>query len=99
MSQLTDAPHNGTETSRAAASQIREHAPILRQRILDYIRDRGVNGATADEIEVATGLAGNTVRPRLCELRGGLEPQILDSHLTRKTRTGRQAVVYIAKEI
>lgn len=89
---MQSAPHSGPRTSRDAAADIKPHAATLRQRVLVYIAGRGAMGATSQEVELDTGLAGNTVRPRLCELResGCIE----DSGTTRKTVSGRQATVW-----
>lgn len=89
---MTTAPHNGTRTSRDSASEIRPHSTRLRAVVLAYVVSRGAEGATAEEVERATGLAGNTVRPRLVELResGCIE----DSGVTRRTAAGRKAVAW-----
>jgi predicted ArsR family transcriptional regulator len=84
------APHSGGPTSAAAAKAIEPHAGTLRATILDLLRRDGP--LTAQEIEDRTGLEGNTVRPRLCELRDA--GKVRDSGLTRKTRSGRDAAVW-----
>jgi hypothetical protein len=86
--------HNGTPTSRAAAEQIEPVAGKARATVLDYLRSRSTEGATADEIEKDTGIAGKTVRPRISELRqmGVVE----DSKTARPTRSGRRAVVWVS---
>lgn len=87
---MRDAPHNGTETSKDAAADIKRHLPTLEQRVLVYVA--GVDNATNDEIEVALSMNGSTVRPRIVELRErGL---VEDSGVRRKTRTGRKAVAW-----
>jgi transcription initiation factor IIE alpha subunit len=88
------APHNGTATSMRAATEIEPFRGTLRVAVLDFLVSRGTQGATAEEIEFAIEILGSTVRPRLVELRNaGL---VVDSGLTRKTRSGRHAVVWIA---
>lgn len=86
-------PHQRhSDTSRAAAKSAQGMATKLRGKVLDAIRSaRG--GLTDEEISSVTGINPNTVRPRRVELerlalifRGG----------TRKTRSGRQAVVWEA---
>lgn len=85
------APHNGTPTSRAAAHAIEPVSGKARAGILGYLRSRGAEGATADEIEQDTGISGNTVRPRVFELRQmGL---VENSRTTRPTRSGRRAAI------
>jgi hypothetical protein len=90
-------PHNGTRTSRAAARSMGRIALDLRERIYAYVCACGIQGATADEIEAALRINGNTVRPRLVELRSSINPRIVDSGRTRATRSGRSAVVWWAK--
>jgi len=88
----TLAPHSDPDTSRDAAKSIAPHLERLEAEVLGWLRWHG--GATADEIEQHTGLAGNTVRPRLVALRArGL---VCDSGERRKTRSGRAAVVWKA---
>jgi hypothetical protein len=86
--------HNGTPTSRAAAEQIEPISGKARAGILDYLRSRGAEGATADEIEQDTGISGNTVRPRLCELDD--LGRISKTDETRPTSSGRRAAVWVA---
>lgn len=83
--------HNGTPTSREAAHAIKPHALTLRNRVLLFV-SAAADGATAEEIERGLSLAGNTVRPRLVELRE--TACIRDSGRTRKTASGRAAVVW-----
>lgn len=85
---------NGTPTSDAAADSIRHCASGLRRKVLDYLLKRGIAGATADEAEVALRMPGNTVRPRLVELRAAGLVCLLGQR--RETRSGRKAEVYIA---
>jgi hypothetical protein len=86
--------HNGTATSIAAAESIRGTAATDRQRVLDAIRAAGIHGLTREQIEVATGLAGNSVRPRVAELiaAGTIE----EAGEIRRTSTGRAARVLTA---
>ena len=92
---MRTAPHNGTQTSKDAAADIRAHAHTLRARVLAYIASRGEDGATAQEIENALGMNGSTVRPRLVELRE--HGTIAASMFTRLTTSGRRAVVWRLK--
>jgi len=94
-------PHNQTATSKAAAEAIAPKAGTLRATILDFVRRQGVTGATAHEIQQCLGLSGDTVRPRLWELRGHSSktpmPVLLEaSGETRKSPSGRASVVYRA---
>jgi predicted ArsR family transcriptional regulator len=88
---MRDAPHNGTRTSRNAAAAVRSRLPVLEGRVLVYLAGCPL-GATNDELEVALKISGNTLRPRVVELRArGL---IRDTGSTRKTRSGRSAIVW-----
>lgn len=99
---LFSLPFTGTSedmiaTSRAAANA-QLHSQVERDRaaILDYITTEGDSGATDDEIENATSIKGNSARPRRVELaRAGLIEG--REGITRKTRSGRPAVVWFAK--
>lgn len=86
--------HSGT--SRAAAESIRPTAEAMRQRVLEYLRLRAGLGATDDEGQRDMEMAGNTYRPRRCELvEAGL---VRDSGTTRPTASGRKAVVWLAND-
>lgn len=87
-------PHNGTPTSKAAAEGAREGAGSRREQVLRAVKARGNDGATAEELERALGLSGNTIRPRLVELRErGLVRQ---TTRMRPTINGYDAAVYVA---
>jgi len=82
-----------SRTSFAAAVSVMDSAKLKRACVLQFIRSR-VNGATGDEIAAALHMQPNAVAPRLLELRE-VDKAIVDSGLTRATRAGRQAVVYV----
>jgi hypothetical protein len=83
-------PHS--ETSKAAAGQIETTTGELRARVLAHLKACG--GATDEETQDALGMAQNTERPRRVELvRAG---RVIDSGETRKTKSGRSAVVWRA---
>jgi hypothetical protein len=90
------APSVAVPTSEAAADAVdspdgRQRAAAIRSRLLVLLCSREA-GFTADELEVETGVPGNTVRPRLAELHtaGLIEAS---ATITRATRTGKQARV------
>lgn len=88
------AAHKPAETTLAAAEQIQQDAPRLRRLVYAYIASRGANGATDQECQAALHLEPNTQPPRRIELtRGG---HVRDSGQRRKTRSGRNAIVWIA---
>jgi len=77
-------------TSVAAADSVAGSAQAMRQRVLRFIRETG--GATCDEVERKLELMHQTASARIWELRkAGF---IRDSGATRKTRSGRAAVVW-----
>ena len=90
------APYAAEGTSRQAAERIVGAAGTLRRQVYEFIRDRGEHGATDEEIATGLGMNPSTVRPRRGEAQeAGL---IVDSGLTRKTASGRAAIVWRASE-
>lgn len=91
------APHvRGSETSYDAARQMDDKLNAWQDRVYRLIWVRGDRGATDEELIDALKASPSTVRPRRVELREkGL---IVDSRKTRKTRSGRNAVVWVAKQ-
>ena len=87
---MESAPHSGSRTSRDAAHAIKPHVSAQRSRVLALLAGR--DGMTAQEIEDALSLGGSSVRPRLVELRE--TGCVRDSGRTRKTASGRSAVVW-----
>lgn len=81
-------------TSQAAATSMKSHAASQRETVYRAIRT-DPDGLTDEQIERATGLLGNTVRPRRVEL--AREGRICAKG-TRKTSSGRSAVVWVIKE-
>jgi len=99
MSTYTGAFLRTGETSREAAASLDRVS--LRANILILLCRLGAHGATCDEIEERTGMKHQTVGPRLLELRklGLVVADVKDGRaVTRKTRSGRPAVVWIAAE-
>lgn len=87
-----------SETSHAAAVAVMDTADTKRARVLSWIQRSGSYGATADEIETAINMIGNTVRPRIRELYllGHIVRKARDGkQVTRPTRSGKQAVVWV----
>ena len=89
------APHNHSETSKAAAESISEHLPRLEALVLEAIRGAGSEGLTDEEAQEVTGLQGSTERPRRIRLwEKGL---VVRAGVQRKTKAGRLAEVWVAK--
>jgi len=92
-----------SRTSTAAAESVKSHLGRCQREVLEFIEDCGVEGATTDEVIrhfVLRGWSENTPRARMWEL----EPQgrifkklgADGKPMTRPTRTGCPAVIYIA---
>lgn len=92
---MVTTPFSNTTTSLAAAIAIEPHAETLRERVYAAIVKAGERGATDEEIQAATGMDGNTQRPRRVELAraGAIEVAGL-----RKTTANKDATVWVAKE-
>lgn len=81
----------GSDTSEAAARAVTEPSR-LRAQVLDFLKKRGVRGATDEEIQAALAMPANTERPRRRELVLG--KSVIDSGQRRRTMAGRSAVVW-----
>lgn len=64
-------------------------------RILDMIL-RSPRGVTADELELRTGYKASTVSSTLCGMVK--DKMIVYTNETRKTRSGRDARVYVRRK-
>lgn len=80
-------------TSIAAAQSIAPVAPCLRERVFQFIESRKSEGATIDETDEGTGIKTATVCGRFGELKK--DDRIVLAGITRKTRSGHQADVYV----
>jgi len=84
----------GSETSKAAADEIRDDLHKLQKLVLDAIRASKDNGLTDQQIQTLLNMGPATECPRRIELREkGL---IKDSGTKRLTRSGRKATVWVA---
>lgn len=82
-----------SETSQAAAESILPTAGSILGKVLRALRV-SLTGRTNDELQVELGIGGSTIRPRVVDLVArGL---VKDSGYKRPTRTGRDAVVWVA---
>ena len=88
-------PHQmHSPTSRAAAEAIMPSEGSLEEAVYDCIVQAGEHGMTDAEVQTRLGLDGSTQRPRRVRLvEKGL---VKDSGETRKTKTGRHAVVWVS---
>lgn len=85
-----------SETSRAAAESIEPDAATLRGKVLALLRQRRHQGATDEEMQAVLRMNPSTQRPRRIELCNA--DLVMDSNRHRNTRSGRRAVVWIARE-
>lgn len=94
---LFDAPAPAqihSRTSVEAGLQIEKKSISLRGHVLAFLRGRGAMGATDEEMQIALNMNPSTQRPRRIELvAAGLAR---DSAMTRETKSGRKAVVWVA---
>ena len=96
MRTLFDDPpaQRHSETSVSAAKAIAPAAATLRLMVLEALRKAGADGLTDEEMLSATGLQPSTGRPRRIELMQA--GHVRDSGRKRETRSGRNAVVWVA---
>lgn len=107
MSRLFDLPLFGAlamapaQAKRATSVAAAESVEVVRERqaqqILAFLRRRGAQGATIEEIARGTGLSIQTVCGRRWELENKLGA-VVDSGRRRRNRTGRTAIVWVAAE-
>lgn len=85
-------------TSVAAAESVRGRVAAIREAVLRWIQTARIvdvkDGLTDEEGSALSGIGPSTYRPRRCELvQAGL---VRDSGRTRRVRSGRNAVVWVA---
>lgn len=85
-----------SRTSAAAAQRIEPTTGTKRALVLAFLRGRGADGATDEEMQQQIPMPSNTQRPRRVELVSGAF--IVDSGRERKTSGGDDAVVWVAVE-
>tara|TARA_Y100000004_G_C8600091_1_gene280196 strand:+ start:130 stop:465 length:336 start_codon:yes stop_codon:yes gene_type:complete len=84
-------------TSKQAADQIQESAKTLRAKLFRFIKSRGQYGCTDEEAQTSLPMLPSTQRPRRVELANlGL---IKKNGQTRKTKSNRNAAVWIASDL
>ena len=92
------APAVESSATSVAAARAIDGAPRHRNRVLVYnaLLAAGACGLTDEELLDSTGLSPSTGRPRRIDLVA--ENVVEDSGLTRKVRSGRDAVVWRVRE-
>jgi predicted ArsR family transcriptional regulator len=81
-----------SDTSYAAAKSAARTAPAQRQQV--YATLVAAGPLTAEQLAEHLGLSGDSIRPRLVELRR--DGDVVDTGQRRKTAAGRFAVVWAA---
>ncbi len=81
-----------SDTSYAAAVAKRATAPAQRAHV--YAQLAAAGPLTAEQLADHLGLSGDSIRPRLVELRR--DGDVIDTGRRSKTRAGRWAVVWAA---
>jgi hypothetical protein len=86
-------------TQRAAAADVAPFCEGLRARVLEFIKARGRDGATNEEISDGAKIRLQTVCGRVNELQGNPDrdlPTLVLCGGYRKTRSGSRAKVWVA---
>ena len=82
------------QTSIEAKLKVEPSIGSINRKVYEFILDRGLHGATDQEIEFSLHLDGNTVRPsRGTLVKNGL---VSDSGVTRKNIKGNNCIVWRA---
>lgn len=99
---MIDAPYrHESDTSRQAAEGVSRHLKSDNEIVLDFIKSRGQQGATIDEVAVyLTAISDNDrevpIGTASARINGLLkEKSITKTPMKRKTRSGYTAVVHI----
>ncbi len=91
---MESVPHNGTETSRAAAARIKPRVLTDRQRVLLFVAGRS-QGGTREEIAAGLPMNPDSVRPRVRELLN--DELIRENGEVRLTASGNAAKVLVKR--
>lgn len=85
-------PRGPADTQLEAHERMKPRAATVRARVLKFLVERGMTGATDQEVQQALGLSSQSEGPRRIELmRAG---HVVDSGQRRRTRSGRAAIVW-----
>jgi len=97
LSKPADPPYQRhSTTSRQASRRIVPTQGSLKAAVHNYIESCGTHGCTDDEVQIELDMNPSTQRPRRVELvRDGM---VIDSGRQRKTRSGRNATVWVIKQ-
>lgn len=89
---VTAQKHGGNRESVEAHDSIRADKARLRSAVLDFIKAHPF-GCTSDEVEAGLGLSHQTVSARMTEAKA--DGKLVPTGERRKTRSGRNAAVYV----
>lgn len=89
------AQEHSEESKAAARSQSATKLHRDRLMVFTALKTAGIDGATDEELQLATGLDGNTERPRRIEL---VKENLITRHGTRPTTRGKAAAVWIVRD-
>ena len=80
------------QTSLEARAKIEPQIGTLRRKVYEFFINRGIAGATDQEVERYLHLDGNTIRP----IRGSLVKDgfIIDTKTTRQNANGNACIVW-----
>lgn len=95
----------GRPDSQILPAQAPRDTSAVRSKVLSYIRSKGGEGATCEEVELAVFMAHQTCSARIKELRdhpqhgGQIEILKIDGKpIKRPTVSGRSAYVYVTTQ-
>ena len=93
----TTPPSNNTDTSNMAAEAVAPKFNARAERMYNMILNKGADGSTDEEGQVALSMSGNSYRP----VRGNLVKlgMVVDSGIKRDTVTGNPAKVWVSRAL
>ena len=97
MSAHPEVPFSNRSTSLAAAHSIAMDLSSMESKVLGVVYRAEGQGVTCDEVEVAMGWSHQTVSARINGLMR--KEMIADSGFTRRTRSGRSAIVWVSRHL
>jgi hypothetical protein len=94
---ITEKRHKGNAESREARQSLQGSLSAVRERVFNYVDQRLAWGSTSDEAVYALDMLHQTVSARFAELKA--LGRIVPSGERRKTRSGRNAAVFISSRV
>jgi DNA-binding transcriptional regulator LsrR (DeoR family) len=94
---ITRSFHQGDIFSHMAHKSIINSKAALRAKVIRYVYEQGMYGATSDEVEEALGLSHQSISARITEAKA--DGTLIPNGMKRKTRSGRNAAVLITKGV